>query len=215
MTQLPLSTPRGQYLQYKDFADDLTKIQNGFGVKVHNFDDLVHYDDLDDVVALSAALDIVVSTKITAPLITAAAGTLTKLANCPQSPSNNISLNPAGPSLDIFKRNTWEPWSNVFRAIAEDIAKLNKNNNCLGKYSKMNEIVNVFLPMRVESERIPNKNRKTFAKIKGGHCKIKLEQPVTCDLVEKIFVSTDEPDVIEISNGVNSKKLRLLFNLVN
>jgi len=42
-------------LQYKDFADDLTKVQNELGVTVHNFDDLDHYDNLDDVAALFAA----------------------------------------------------------------------------------------------------------------------------------------------------------------
>ena len=114
-------------LQYKDFADDLAKIQNELGVTVHNFDDLDHYDNLLDVAALSAALDVVVSNKTTVPLITAGVGTSTKLANWKQSPWNNILLNPVGPSVDIFERNTWEPWDNVFRLIAEDIFKLAEN----------------------------------------------------------------------------------------
>jgi hypothetical protein len=114
-------------LQYKDFADDLAKIQNELGVTVHNFDDLDHYDNLLDVAALSAALDVVVSNKITVPLITAGVGTSTKLANWKQSSWNNILLNPVGPSVDIFERNTWEPWDNVFRLIAEDIFKLAEN----------------------------------------------------------------------------------------
>ena len=48
-------------LQAKDFADDLTAIQDEFGVTVYNFDDLDHYNNLDDVAALCAALDIVAS----------------------------------------------------------------------------------------------------------------------------------------------------------
>ena len=77
-----------------------------FGVTVHNFDDLDHYNDLEDVAALCAALDIVVSTKITVPLISAGVGTITKLANWRQSPWNNILLNPVGPLVDIFEKNT-------------------------------------------------------------------------------------------------------------
>ena len=116
-------------LQYTDFTDDLTEIQNKFGVTVNNFDDLNHYDDLDDVAALCAALDVVVSTKITVPLISAGVGTATKLANWRQSPWNNILLNPVGPSIDIFERNTWESWGNVFELIAKDINLLMKNRS--------------------------------------------------------------------------------------
>jgi tetratricopeptide (TPR) repeat protein len=110
-------------LQYTDFLDDLTEIKKDFGVTVHNFDDLDHYNDLEDVAALCAALDIVVSTKITVPLISAGVGTVTKLANWRQSSWNNILLNPVGPLVDIFEKDTLEPWHEVFSAIAEDIMK--------------------------------------------------------------------------------------------
>ena len=73
---------------------------------------------------LTAALDVVVSTKITVPFISAGVGTSTKLANWKQSPWNNILLNPKGPYLDIFERNTWDPWDAVFKLIADDIWKL-------------------------------------------------------------------------------------------
>jgi hypothetical protein len=118
-------------LQYIDFFDDLTQIKNEFGVTVHNFDDLDHYDNLLDVAALCAALDMVVSTKLTVPLISAGVGTSTKLANWRQSDWNNILLNPVGPSVDIFERNTWEPWNHVFSLIAEDIAKVKNKINGL------------------------------------------------------------------------------------
>jgi tetratricopeptide (TPR) repeat protein len=120
-------------LQYTDFLDDLKEIKNKFGVIVHNFDDLDHYNDLEDVAALCAALDIVVSTKITVPLISAGVGTVTKLANWRQSSWNNILLNPVGPLVDIFEKDTLEPWHELFSAIAEDIMKFSiKYNNNLG-----------------------------------------------------------------------------------
>ena len=44
-----------------------------------------------------------------------------------QSPWNNILLNPVGPSVDIFERDTWETWDNVFNLIAKDTLKQIKN----------------------------------------------------------------------------------------
>jgi len=111
-------------LQYINFEDDLRKVNSDFGVTVNNFDDLDHYNDLAEVAALCAALDMIVSTKITVPFISAGVGTMTKLANWRQSPWNNVLLNPAGPQVDVFERNTWESWRNVFEAIAEDIMLL-------------------------------------------------------------------------------------------
>ena len=39
-------------LQSTDFKNDLLSVQDSFGVKVHNFDELDHYNKLDDVAAL-------------------------------------------------------------------------------------------------------------------------------------------------------------------
>ena len=122
-------------LQYTDFLDDLKEIKNKFGVIVHNFDDLDHYNDLEDVSALCAALDIVVSTKITVPLISAGVGTVTKLANWRQSSWNNILLNPVGPFVDIFEKNTLEPWHEVFNAIAKDIMTFSMKSNSTSRRS--------------------------------------------------------------------------------
>jgi len=74
----------------------------------------------------------------------------------------------------------------------------------------MNETVNVFLPMRADSQRVPKKNTKAFAGIDGGLCKIKLEQLLKCNLIETIFVSTNDPEVVRISEGLNSKKIKVI-----
>jgi tetratricopeptide (TPR) repeat protein len=113
-------------LQYKDFEDDLTRVQIELGTKIHNFYDLDQFNQIDDVAALHAALDIVVSTKITPAIVSAGVGTLTKIPNWRQSSWNNILLNPIGPSIDMYDRNTWEPWDNVFELISEDIIKIVK-----------------------------------------------------------------------------------------
>ena len=111
-------------LQYTDYADDIAKVEDEFGVKIHNFDDIDHFNDIDEVAALCAALDIIITNKTTVSFISAGVGTSTKLANWKQSPWNNVFLNPKGPDLDIFERNTWDPWDPVFKLIADDIWKL-------------------------------------------------------------------------------------------
>ena len=75
----------------------------------------------------------------------------------------------------------------------------------------MNENVNVFLPMRAGSERVPKKNTKTFAGVNGGLCKIKLEQLIKCDAVKNVFVSTNDPEVVTIVKGLNSKKIKIII----
>jgi tetratricopeptide (TPR) repeat protein len=119
-----LQLPKATFvnLQYKDFYEDLREVKNKNGVTIHNFDDLDHFNNIDDVAALCAALDIVVTTKNTVSIIASRVGTTTKLANWCQSPWNNPLFNPIGPSVDIFERNTWESWERVFCEIANDIS---------------------------------------------------------------------------------------------
>ena len=114
-------------MQYKDFAEDLQKIKDQFGITIHNFDDINHFDDIDDVAALCSALDMVISTKLTVPFISVGVGTSTKLAIWRQSSSNNILLNPINQSTDKYMKNTWEPWNNVFNSMADDVFKLSEN----------------------------------------------------------------------------------------
>ena len=111
-------------LQYTDYEEDIVTIQKEFGVTVHNFKDIDQYDDIDEVAALCSALDVVVSTKATPPMISAGVGTLTKIANWRQSNFNNILNNPQSKALKMIHRDTLEPWDKVFNLIADDILKL-------------------------------------------------------------------------------------------
>ena len=110
-------------LQYTDYADDIVKVKDEFGVTIHNFDDLDQYDDIDDVAALCAALDMVVSTKVTPPMISAGVGTATMVANWRQSNFNNILNNPLSKSFKMIHRDTSEPWDKVFKLIEEHISR--------------------------------------------------------------------------------------------
>ena len=75
----------------------------------------------------------------------------------------------------------------------------------------MNETVNVFLPMRAGSERIPKKNTKTFAGIDGGLCSIKINQLLESNLIKDIIISTNDPEVINISNSFNSHRIKVIW----
>ena len=110
-------------LQSKDFADDLAKVREELGVTIHNFDDLDQWNNIDDVAALCSAIDMVICNHGTVPLISGGVGTVTKLANWRQSSWNNILHNPVGPSIDIFERDTLEPWEDVFNSISKDLVK--------------------------------------------------------------------------------------------
>ena len=115
-------------LQYKDYEDDIAQVQDELGVTIHNLDDIDQYGDIDEVAALCGALDMVVSTKATPPMISAGVGTPTKIANWRQSTYNTILTNPRSTSLEMIHRDTWEPWDKVFKLIADDILKLKIGN---------------------------------------------------------------------------------------
>ena len=115
-------------LQSSDFGndsalvEDLSAIQDEFGITVHYFNELDYWGNLDDVSALCAALDIVVSVSTAVSTLAAGVGTPTKMLHWRQSAWNNILFTPPGPSVDVFERNTWEPWDTVFQSVAKDIA---------------------------------------------------------------------------------------------
>lgn len=73
----------------------------------------------------------------------------------------------------------------------------------------MSEKVNVFLPMRAGSQRVPKKNTRNFADIEGGLCRIKIEQLLECNRIDCIYVSTDDPEVTRISGSFNSNRIKL------
>mgnify|MGYP001215333237 FL=1 len=106
-------------LQSSDFEDDLQKISQDFGVDVINFDDLDHYDNLAEVAAFSKALDKSVSVATAVATISAAVGTHTIIPTWKQGSWNNILFTSRGPNVELFFRNTCEPWDNTFTNITK------------------------------------------------------------------------------------------------
>lgn len=65
----------------------------------------------------------------------------------------------------------------------------------------------VFLPCRKGSQRVPNKNTRTFAGIEGGLLRIKLEQLLQAKRIDKIILSSNDQEVLQIGRELNDPKL--------
>ncbi len=67
--------------------------------------------------------------------------------------------------------------------------------------------INVFLPCKKNSQRVKNKNKRKFAYINSGLIKIKLTQLLKAKLINKIYLSTDDSQIILFAKKLKSKKI--------
>jgi N-acylneuraminate cytidylyltransferase len=72
------------------------------------------------------------------------------------------------------------------------------------------EKVSVFLPTRKGSERVKNKNTRTFAGIKGGLLSIKIQQLLKLEQVEEIILSTNDPMSMEVAECFDDNRLKVI-----
>lgn len=63
--------------------------------------------------------------------------------------------------------------------------------------------MNVFIPCRSGSKRIPNKNTRSFYNFKNGLIEIKIKQLSRVKEVENIFISTDDKLIIKIVHDLD------------
>lgn len=66
-------------------------------------------------------------------------------------------------------------------------------------------MITAFVPCRAGSQRIPKKNTKVFAGVQGGLVEIKLKQLLNVSLIDKIILSTNDPEVIAIAKGIDKR----------
>jgi CMP-N-acetylneuraminic acid synthetase len=69
-----------------------------------------------------------------------------------------------------------------------------------------------FVPCRIGSERIANKNVRDFAGHKDGLLGIKLRQLAKCEALDEIIVSTNDPKVAEIVMAFSQNDKRFLID---
>lgn len=67
--------------------------------------------------------------------------------------------------------------------------------------------ISAFLPCRAGSERVPQKNTRSFAGIEGGLLKIKLHQLIACQAIDTVVLSTNDVEVINIAKAINNDKI--------
>lgn len=111
-------------LQCGDTGDDLAWAERQTGVTVHDFDDIDLFNDLDDVAALIAALDLGIAVNTAVAKISAAIGTPTWVIAWRQSPWSNFLLSPRGPEVTRFERDTGESWNAVFASMAGQLRNM-------------------------------------------------------------------------------------------
>lgn len=111
-------------LQYGETEPDLQRLEAAFGVKVHRLSDLDLWDDLDGILAVSAALDLVLASPTTAFCLPAAAGTPVWLI----VPENTYLLlgsdgYPWFPSVRTYVHHMTQPRSTTMGHIARDLSE--------------------------------------------------------------------------------------------
>lgn len=69
--------------------------------------------------------------------------------------------------------------------------------------------INVFLPCRKGSERVPKKNIKPFAQFNNGLIEIKLKQLLKAKQIDKIFLSTNDDEILDYAASLHESKIIL------
>jgi CMP-N-acetylneuraminic acid synthetase len=64
-----------------------------------------------------------------------------------------------------------------------------------------------FLPCRKGSERVENKNTKRFANIDGGLISIKLNQLLSVDEIDEIFLTTNDDSILEYASSLGEERV--------
>lgn len=70
--------------------------------------------------------------------------------------------------------------------------------------------ISILIPTRSGSERISNKNTRTFAGVEGGILRIKLEQLIAIKGVREIILSTNDEASIHVAEKLNNEKVKIL-----
>lgn len=70
--------------------------------------------------------------------------------------------------------------------------------------------MNVFLPCRKGSSRVPRKNVRSLPGYGKGLLEIKLKQLLQISKVDSIFLSTNDEEIIDFANTINDSKINII-----
>lgn len=74
----------------------------------------------------------------------------------------------------------------------------------------MNNNFSFFLPTRKGSERVKNKNTRTFADVEGGILAIKISQLLKVERIDKIIISTNDPQTVTVAQSFTDEKIVII-----
>jgi hypothetical protein len=110
-------------LQYDDCSAEIAEVRERYGIEIHGWDDIDLMADLDNVAALTSALDLVIGP---ANAVTAMSGSLGVPTWQFDLPDDYSSLGMAGylwlPAIRRFTKGHGEPWDDTLAAIGEMLA---------------------------------------------------------------------------------------------
>ncbi|MBM3546553.1 MAG: tetratricopeptide repeat protein [Alphaproteobacteria bacterium] len=110
-------------LQYGESESDIGSVEAQLGTRIHRFPDLDLRNDLENVLALSAALDMTISSGTTAFCLPAAVGSPVWLL-VPEHDfwAFGTDRYPWFPSVRLYRRRYVDPWSRAIAPIGTDLA---------------------------------------------------------------------------------------------
>ena len=73
----------------------------------------------------------------------------------------------------------------------------------------MSNQITFFLPIRKGSQRVKNKNTRTFAGIEGGLVRLKLEQLLKSKRIHQIVLSTNDEVSMEIAKNLDPSESKI------
>lgn len=72
--------------------------------------------------------------------------------------------------------------------------------------------VTAFLPCRAGSQRVPRKNTRPFAGEADGLLGVKIAQLAACDRIDKVMVSTNDPEVVAITQRLAANDPKIVID---
>jgi tetratricopeptide (TPR) repeat protein len=109
-------------LQYDDCEAELADARSRFGVKLHRYADVDYFDDLDEVAALTCALDLVVTAPTTVSVQAAALGVETwQMSFGADWQTLGTQRNPWLPATVRYERRRDQSWDEMLSRVAADL----------------------------------------------------------------------------------------------
>ena len=111
-------------LQYDECSAELAEARQRFGVDIHVWDDIDLMNDLDEVAALTAALDAVISPATSVAAMGGALGRpVLEMSPSPNWTTLGTERMPWYPATKLFLRNWGESWNGALAAIAQHLSQ--------------------------------------------------------------------------------------------